>query len=409
MTPDLPQADAADAPPLPRGRRGIVRRSGTAVSPLELFFDLVFVFAVTQVSHRLLEHLTWQGAAEAAMLLLVVWWSWNYTTWATNELDPDRPVVRVLLLALMFASLLMSIAIPDAFGDRALLFVGAYVAIQVGRHTFLAFAAADRGTPERERAARILIWFLVAGAFWIAGGLADGSTRTVLWIVALVIDYGGPLVFFWVPGRVRLHGGTWDITPEHMAERFQAFVIIALGESIVVTGAAVSGMELNRETIAALVLAFLSAAAFWWLYFASVSEIASKTLAQAGEQSRVARDVYTYLHVLLIAGIVLSAVGDEVVLRHVGDTLQTPELIVLVAGPVVYLLAQNLMRLRIEGSLSSSRTVGIVACLGVGLLGTAVSAFVVGLLLTLVLVAVVVRDELHRRARAARVACGATA
>lgn len=404
MTTDPPIVESVGDPsPVPR-RRGAVRRSGAAVSPLELFFDLVFVFAVTQVSHRLIEHLTWQGAAESALLLLVVWWSWNYTTWATNELDPERPAVRMLLLALMFASLLMSIAIPDAFGDRALLFVGAYVAIQLGRHGFLAFVAADRGTPERERAARILTWFVVAGVFWIAGGLADGSARTVLWIVALLIDYGGPLVFFWVPGRVRLHGATWDITPEHMAERFQAFVIIALGESIVVTGAAVSGMELDRQTIAALVLAFLSAAAFWWLYFASVAEIASRTLAKAGEQSRVARDVYTYLHVLLIAGIVLSAVGDEVVLHHVGETLETPELLVLVAGPVVYLLAQDLMRLRIEGRISSSRTVGIVACLAIGLLGTVVSAFVVGLLLTLVLVAVVVRDELHRRARAARTA-----
>lgn len=404
MTTDLPFADPADVPPVTGRRRGFVRRSGTAVSPLELFFDLVFVFAVTQVAHRLLEHLTWQGAAEAALLLLVVWWSWNYTTWATNELDPERPAVRMLLLSLMFASLLMSIAIPDAFGDRALLFVGAYVAIQVGRHTFLAFAAADRGTGERERAARILTWFLVAGVFWIAGGLADGSTRTVLWIVALVIDYGGPLTYFWVPGRVRLHGNTWDITPAHMAERFQAFVIIALGESIVVTGAAVSGMELSSQTIFALVLAFVSAAAFWWLYFASVSEIASKTLAQAGEQSRAARDIYTYLHVLLIAGIVLSAVGDEIVLSHADDVLHTPQLIALVAGPVIYLLAQNLMRLRIEGSLSSSRTVGIVVCLVVGAIGTTVSALVTALLLVAVLVAVVVRDELHRRRRAARTA-----
>lgn len=407
MTTDPASADPADptgGAAVARRRRGVVRRGGTAVSPLELFFDLVFVFAVTQVSHRLLEHLTWQGAAEAAMLLLVVWWSWNYTTWATNELDPERPVVRMLLVALMFASLLMSIAIPDAFGARALLFVGAYVAIQVGRHTFLTFVAADRGTPESERAGRILTWFLVAGVLWIAGGLADGSTRTVLWVVALLVDYGGPLVFFWVPGRVRLHGDTWDITPEHLAERFQAFVIIALGESIVVTGAAVSGMELDRATIAALVLAFLSAVAFWWLYFASVAEIASSTLARAGERSRVARDVYTYLHVLLIAGIVLSAVGDEVVLRHVDETLGTAELLVLVAGPVVYLLAQNLMRLRIEGGLSSSRSVAIVACVGVGLLGTTVPGFVVGLLLTLILVAVVARDELHRRARAARAA-----
>src|SRR3954451_19134585 len=131
-------------------------------TPLELFYDLVFVFAITQVSHLLLAHLSWEGAGQAALVLLVVWWSWNYTTWVTNELDPDSIVVRLLLIALMLASLLMAIAIPDAFGDKGLLFAGSYVAIQVGRHSFLTFVAAARGTIERERAARILTWFVVA-------------------------------------------------------------------------------------------------------------------------------------------------------------------------------------------------------------------------------------------------------
>src|SRR5215212_6406836 len=145
---------------------------------LELFYDLVFVFAVTQVSHLLLGHLTWEGAGQAALVLLVVWWSWNYTTWVTNELDPDAIAVRLLLIGLMLASFLMAIAIPEAFGERGLLFAGAYVAIQLGRHLFLTFVAARPGSVERTRAGRILIWFVVAGVFWIAGGLADGSART---------------------------------------------------------------------------------------------------------------------------------------------------------------------------------------------------------------------------------------
>src|SRR4051794_36917081 len=138
---------------------------------LELFYDLVFVFAITQVSHLLLAHLSWEGAGQAALVLLVVWWSWNYTTWVTNELDPESIVVRLLLIALMLASLLMAIAIPDAFGDKALLFTGAYVAIQVGRHTFLTFVAAAPDTIERRRAGRILTWFCAAGVLWIAGAL----------------------------------------------------------------------------------------------------------------------------------------------------------------------------------------------------------------------------------------------
>src|ERR1700712_4498906 len=152
---------------------------------LELFYDLVFVFAVTQISHHLLDHLSWEGAGQSALLLLVVWWSWNYTTWVTNELDPELPVIRLLMIALMLASLLMAVAIPHAFGEDALLFVGCYLAIQIGRHVFLTFAAADRGEPERTRAGAILVWFVFAGAFWLAGALVDGgATPTGLWVPA---------------------------------------------------------------------------------------------------------------------------------------------------------------------------------------------------------------------------------
>src|SRR4051795_8525734 len=168
---------------------------------LELFYDLVFVFAITQVSHHLLDDLTWRGAGQSAFLLLVVWWSWNYTTWVTNELDPESPVVRLLMIALMLASLLMSAAMPDAFGDRAGLFIGSYLAIQVGRHVFLTFIAAGPHTLERERAGRILTWFVAAGVFWVAGAFADGEARTALWLIALAIDYGGPLALFPIPRR----------------------------------------------------------------------------------------------------------------------------------------------------------------------------------------------------------------
>jgi low temperature requirement protein LtrA len=168
---------------MPRVARASLRRQGGVeqhASTLELFYDLVFVFAITQVSHLLLHRLTWEGAGQSALVLLVVWWSWNYTTWVTNELDPESIVVRLLLIALMLASLLMAIAIPQAFGDRALLFVASYVAIQVGRHSFLTFAAANRGTIERQRAGRILTWFVAAGVLWIAGALTAGLTRTLL-------------------------------------------------------------------------------------------------------------------------------------------------------------------------------------------------------------------------------------
>src|SRR3954454_4650947 len=182
---------------------------------LELFYDLVFVFAITQVSHLLLAHLTWEGAGQAALVLLVVWWSWNYTTWVTNELDPDAIAVRLLLIGLMLASLVMAVAIPEAFGARGLLFAGAYVVIQVGRHTFLTFASARPGTLERTRASEILTWFAVAAVPWLAGGLAHGPARTGLWLVALPIDYAGPLFVSRVPGRPRLDHVAWQVDSGH--------------------------------------------------------------------------------------------------------------------------------------------------------------------------------------------------
>src|SRR5215208_1216713 len=183
-----------------RARASLRREAGVEqhATTLELFYDLVFVFAITQVSHLLLDHLDWTGAGQATLVLLVVWWSWNYTTWVTNELDPGPIAVRLLLIGLMLASLLMAIAIPEAFGDKALLFAGSYVSIQVGRHLFLAFAGAERGTVERERAGKIRTWCGAAGTLWIAGAIADDGVRTALWLLALALDYGAPLGLFWV-------------------------------------------------------------------------------------------------------------------------------------------------------------------------------------------------------------------
>src|ERR671926_1467123 len=221
-------------------RRRRTDEVGQRASTLELFYDLVFVFAITQVSHLLLEHLTWAGAGQALIVLLAVWWSWNYTTWTTNELDTETIPVRLLLLALMLLSLLMSVAIPDAFGEHALLFAGSYVAIQVGRHSFLTFAAAEPRTIERERAGRILTWFVVAGVLWIAGALVDGPARVAFWLVALALDYGAPLVTFRIPGLPRVAPEAWSIGTEHFTERFGLFIILALGESIVISGATTS-------------------------------------------------------------------------------------------------------------------------------------------------------------------------
>jgi low temperature requirement protein LtrA len=382
-----------------RFQRARVAGAEQHATPLELFYDLVFVFAITQVSHLLLDHLTWEGAGQALLALLVVWWAWNYTAWVTNELDPESIAVRVLLIGIMLASLLMAIAIPEAFGERALLFAGSYVAIQVGRHLFLTFAAADAGTIERERALHILIWFTAAGVLWIAGALAEGPARTALWLVALALDYGAPLVVYRVPGRPRLAEAVWDVETSHFAERFQLFIIIALGESIVITGATTAELELTTARLAAFAIAFLGSAAMWWLYFNYVARIAQRRLELAADRTRLARDGYTYLHVVMVAGIIVAAVGDELVIAHPTEELPAAEVAAVVAGPALYLAAHALFRWRMAGSLSAKRLGGAVACVAAGVVGPFAPGIVVAALVLAVLVVVIGSEQLaaHRR------------
>jgi len=361
---------------------------------LELFYDLVFVFAVTQISHLLISHLTWEGAGQSAIALLVIWWAWQYTTWVMNELDPESNLVQLLLIGLMLASMLMAIAIPKAFGARALLFAGSYVVIQVGRHAFLTFVAAPRGSHERRRATPILIWFCASGVFWIAGAIATGQARTALWLAALAIDYVAPLVTYWLPGSRRVTADDWQVSTTHFTERFGLFVIIALGVSIVVTGATTSQLRLDTATLAAFVAAFLSTAAFWWLYFTSVSHLWERALETTDHRTELARDAYTYGHILIIAGIILAAVGDEVLITRTTHDLTTAELTALVAGPTVYLLAQATLRYRITHTLSPRRLTGAALCIAVGLAGASRPALAVGFLLVAVLAGVVTADLL---------------
>jgi low temperature requirement protein LtrA len=397
--------DAPRAEPAPARTSRYARPPGTGprstrVTNLELFYDLVFVFAITQVSHLLLEDLTWAHVGQGTVVLLATWWSWNYTTWVTNELDPEAIVVRLVIVALMLASLLMAVAIPDAFGDRALLFAGSYVAIQVGRHTFLAFGSGKPGSPERRRAIPILVWFVAAGIFWIAGGLAGGDTRTVLWIVALAIDYTAPLSTYWLPRPWRVGMDAWNVGTSHFAERFQLFVIIALGESIVLTGETTSHLDLDAARVAAFAIAFLGTAAFWWLYFNYVAAIAERRLELAANRTVVARDAYTYLHVVMIAGVILSAVGDELVIAHPTEVLPASEVLAVVAGPVLYLVAHVLFRWRIAGTFGLRRTVGAVACVAAIPIGLVASALVLSAVLLAILIAVIGSEQYmgHRRA-----------
>jgi low temperature requirement protein LtrA len=320
-------------PDIPYVRRGDGERRATY---FELFFDLVYVFAITQLSHHLLADLTWSGAAETAFLLLAVYWAWNYTTWMANWFDPEVAAVRLVLAFVMLASLLMAVAVPEAYGDHGLLLAASYCALQLVRNAFVV-AVTPPGAFNRNFR-QILTWSALSVPLWIAGALVEGGARWGWWLAALGIDLAGPLVRYWLPGMGRTPLVEWEIDPGHFAERFQLLVIIVLGESIVVTGATASDAGLDAGVVVALGFAFLSTVALWWLYFGQTATSAMRRIAQDELPGQTGRDAYTYLHLPIVAGVLLSAVGDELVLAHPGDPLGTAGALVTLGGPALYLL-----------------------------------------------------------------------
>ncbi|MFE6234354.1 low temperature requirement protein A [Cellulosimicrobium sp. NPDC057862] len=307
-------------PPLPWGLRTDLRRHGdggdsSRVGYVELFFDLVFVFAVTQLSHGLIAHPGAETLAHTLVLGVAVWWVWVFTMWATNWLDPERVPVRTMLVVLMLLGLVLASAIPEAFGDKALLFAVMLVTMQVGRSAFV-LVALGRVWPENAvNFVRITTWFVVSGSLWIAGAVVE-EHRLVLWAVACVIDLAGPRAMFWLPWLGASRASTWVVRGEHMAERVSLFVIICLGESIIVTGAAFAELPLDATTVSAFCSAFASTVLMWLLFFDRSERRATEYFTSREERGMVAQTAYTYVPFVIIAGIVLTAVADELVLLH---------------------------------------------------------------------------------------------
>ncbi|MBI3700046.1 MAG: low temperature requirement protein A [Afipia sp.] len=329
------------------------------VTYVELFFDLVFVFAITQISHTMLAHFTPLGVLQTAILMFAVWWVWVFTSWITNWLDPDKTPVRVMLFGLMLAGLVLSTSIPKAFESRGLAFALAYVAMQVGRSAFFLFTLPKSETGHRSNFVRILIWFAASGAIWIAGGLLEGQARLVLWIVAIAIEYVGPSARFWTPGLGATKYRDWQVEGGHMAERAALFIIIALGESVVITGATFSEASWAAPMIAAFIIAMLGSIAMWWIYFHIGAEAGSEHISQMEETGPMARLAYTYLHLLIVAGIVVSAVGDELLLAHPDGHSGVKEIIGIVGGALIYLVGVILFKHTIHGRFQLSHLIGI--------------------------------------------------
>jgi low temperature requirement protein LtrA len=341
--------------------RPMVPNQHSRVTYAELFFDLVFAFAVTQISHTLLGRFTPLGTLQTTLLFLSVWWLWVYTAWITNWLDPEQTPVRVLLFCLMLGGLVLSTSIPKAFETRGLWFALAYSAMQVGRTIFLLLSTPSGRPMARLNAWRILTWLTVSAVFWISGGFAEGQMRLVLWAIALGIEYISPAVRFWVPIYGPSSVADWVIEGGHMAERSAGFIIIALGESIVVTGATFAELPWSADHVMAFLASLTGSIAMWWIYFHKGAEAGSEQISKSSEPGRLARLAYTYLHMPIVAGIIVSAVADDLVLTHPEGYSDLRTTLCAIGGPLLFLIGTILFKHTFRGFLQLSHGVGIVS------------------------------------------------
>lgn len=353
----------ADAP-----LRGYLRdredEDSARVSFVELFYDLVFVFAVTQLAAYLADNLSAEGITRTLVLFLAVWWLWINTTWALNRLDPDRSLVRGVIFVLMGAGLMLTVSVPEAFGDRALVFAVAYVAMQVGRSLFMVWALGHAGeTDQRRTFLRNTVWFASSGIFWMAGGIVQGELLVVLWSIALLIELSVPWIGYRVPGLGSSTSGAWDVEGEHLTERCGLFIILSLGESILVTGSRMAPLAMNSVNLTAFAIAILGSIVMWWIYFDTGARRGTKAFERAEEPGRLARFAYTYIHLPIVAGIVVVAVSDKLLLDYPEDRPTTAEAAVILGGPALFLLGNFLFKNAISRRWPLSHLIGLTLLL----------------------------------------------
>jgi low temperature requirement protein LtrA len=361
------------------------------VAPLELFFDLVFVFALTQVTLLMSNKPTWEGLGEGLLVLVALWWAWGAYAWLTNYIAADEGLERLLMFAAMGAFLITALAVPEAFGDDALLFAIAYAAAR-WLHIFI-FAEANDNIDTGQAIVRLARTALPAPLMLIAAAFLGGTAQAVIWILALAIDLGGPFV-------LGVRG--FQVSAGHFAERFGLIVIIALGESIVAIGAGLEG-EIDAGVVAAAALGLIVACALWWAYFDWVALDAESRFrrARGDRRATLARDSYSYLHLPMIAGIVLIALGVKKTIGDVGEPLKTAPAVALFGGIALYYAGHVGFRFRNTHTLYWGRLVAAVVAVALIPVATGVDALV-AMGLAAALTSAMVAYEVVRYAEARR-------
>jgi low temperature requirement protein LtrA len=368
------------------------------VTPLELFFDLVFVFAMTRVTNLMAHDLSWTSIGQGLLVLTALWWGWSAYAWLTNHVAGDDFRARLVVFLAMAAMVLVALAVPDAFGDHALLFALGYFVMRMA-HLGLYWVSSLEEPEVHVAVLRLLPAGITGPLLLIAASFTDGGLQAALWIVALAIDYGGPLVTG-VAGY-RVHAA-------HFAERFSLVIILALGESIVAIGVGAGDHPLDAAIGAASVLALIGSAGLWWAYFDVVAPVAHRRLGQLSGVARntLARDSFAYLHLPMIAGIELFALGVEQVVGHVDEALAIEASAALFGGVALYLLAHVAFRLRNVGSLNRQRLVAAVVLLACVPLGAELEALAALAVACALIAALIAYETLRFAADRARVRMG---
>ncbi|SCL22051.1 Low temperature requirement protein LtrA [Micromonospora rhizosphaerae] len=353
-------------------QRGEEFLRGKMTSPratfLELFFDVAFVFALTRVSNRLVQDFTVERrtflpeAGQTLLLLLALWFVWSLTTWTTSRYNPEQPVLQLVVAGSMFGGMVMAVSLPEAFDTRGLSFALGYVAVQVGRP--LVITVVMRHHRERHIARRNLVWAAVSAVPWIAGGLVQDEARGVLWTVAVIIDYGAGRLGWPLPGRGRSPASSWTVTGEHLAERFQQFIIIALGEMILISGFTFSGSEFDGAQWVAFAITFATTALLWRIYFYRAGTVLADAVAASPRPGRLAESA-TYTHLTMVGGIVASAVGYELVIAHPGGHTDPAWLWVIIGGPALFVLGRTRFEYEVFGRVSRSRLIGLAVLVAI--------------------------------------------
>ncbi|MGN9917458.1 low temperature requirement protein A [Micromonospora palomenae] len=331
------------------------------VTLLELFFDLVYVVALALISNSLVTDLTWQHAGQSLIILMAVWWTWAITTLVTDMYDPQRTEIKLLITAVMFGALLMTTAIPHAFTDRGMVFAGTYVAIHLGRGLFL-MPTVRRHRPTQRRAARIFIWFAVSAVPWIIGATVSGHAREACWALALALDYGGFRLAYPVPGLGMVPERQRNVTAEHLSERFQQFFIIALGDAVLVIGMMFSRVHSEAENISAFAIAFLTTLLLWRIYVHRSGELLPHAIQAAKAPSRFLLTA-PYTHLTLVAGVVITAAGFDLVLHEPLGRTPPSWAAVILGGPALFLVGRSAFEYEVFSRVSLSRPGGLLALL----------------------------------------------